>query len=330
MDLIQKFNLKVGQQEIMKTRRMITGIATILILATFLSTAAAAAAAKTCGIAVTKVPGKPGQEVTVEVRAEQNPGFTNLAMVLDFDPAKLELLKIDGKNPEGKAYLCGDMFSVNLNWTPGADDTDLDKTRTYPFLVCAGAEEVKGDGVLFTATFKVLEGSSGVLEVAPRVRYIRSNTAAMPAFEDITANETAGGVEILPEKIELSAQELWLREDGTGELTATGAENITWTSSAPEIVAVENGKLTAKAPGTAVITASAGTVRAECSVTVVVIGDLDGDNKLTAKDIMAGLRLYNTEAEELTPRQLCALDLDDNGRVEANEIMTVLDRYNGK
>ena len=299
----------------------------VLVLAAVLSMAVGAAAAKTCGVTVSTVPGKPGQEVTVEVRVERNPGFTNLATVLDFDPAKLELLKIDVKDPEGKAYLCGDQASVNLAWKPGTDDADLDPARTYPFLVCAAAEEVKADGILFTATFKVLQGTPGVLAVTPKVRYIRSNAAALPAFEDITAKVTAGGVEILPEKIELSAKELWLRENGTGTLTATGAENITWTSGAPEIVAVENGKLTAKAPGTAVITASAGTVRAECTVTVVMLGDMDDDGKLKVPDIMQGLDAFNKDLK-LTPAQMCAMDANGDGIVKITDLMVILERFN--
>ncbi len=331
MALIQKYNPKVGQQEVMKTRRTITFIAMVLVLATVLGMAVGAAAAKTCGITVSTVPGKPGQEVTVEVRAEKNPGFTNLAMVLDFDPAKLELVQVDLKDPEGKAYLCGDVASVNRSWKPGADD-DLDAARTYPFVVCAAVEEVKADGILFTATFKVLDGTPGVLAVTPRIRYIRNNTAALPVFEDITASVTPGGVEIpaAVDKIELSAAELWLRENGTDTLTVTGVpENtpISWQSSAPQFVEVDNGTLTAKAPGTAVITASVGNAKAECRVTVVMLGDMDGDGVVKISDIMQGLDAFNMNTQ-LTPAQMCALDADGDGVLKDSDIMTIIERFN--
>ncbi len=241
-------------------------------------------------------------------------------------------MKVDLKNPEGKAYLCGDVASVNLNWKPGADDTDLDAARTYPFVVCAAVEEVKADGILFTATFKVLDGTPGVLAVTPRIRYIRNNTAALPVFEDITASVTPGGVEIpaAVDKIELSATELWLRENGTDTLTVTGVpENtpISWQSSAPQFVEVDNGRLTAKAPGTAVITASVGNAKAECRVTVVMLGDMDGDGVVKIFDIMQGLDAFNTNAQ-LTPAQMCALDADGDGVLKDSDIMTIIERFN--
>ena len=74
--------------------------------------------------------------------------------------------------------------------------------------------------------------------------------------------------------IQLSQTSVRLSIGGTFELAATiypeSARNnvITWSSSAPDIVAVDNGTLTAVAIGSAVITAQAGNVTATCSVTV--------------------------------------------------------------
>ena len=74
--------------------------------------------------------------------------------------------------------------------------------------------------------------------------------------------------------IQLSQTSVRLSIGGTFELTATiypeSARNnvVTWSSSAPDIVAVDNGTLTAVAIGSAVITAQAGNVTATCSVTV--------------------------------------------------------------
>lgn len=74
--------------------------------------------------------------------------------------------------------------------------------------------------------------------------------------------------------IQLSQTSVRLSIGGTFELTAAiypeSARNnvVTWSSSAPDIVAVDNGTLTAVAIGSAVITAQAGNVTATCSVTV--------------------------------------------------------------
>lgn len=63
---------------------------------------------------------------------------------------------------------------------------------------------------------------------------------------------------------------LELTVGGTGKLTATGAEGITWTSSNADVAAVgEDGTVTAVAAGTATISASAeGADPVTCTVTV--------------------------------------------------------------
>lgn len=66
---------------------------------------------------------------------------------------------------------------------------------------------------------------------------------------------------------------LELTVGGTGKLTATGAEGITWTSSNAGVAAVgEDGTVTAVAAGTATISASAeGADPVTCTVTVKVL-----------------------------------------------------------
>ena len=63
---------------------------------------------------------------------------------------------------------------------------------------------------------------------------------------------------------------LELTAGGTGKLTATGAEGVTWTSSNADVAAVgEDGTVTAVAAGTATISASAeGADPVTCTVTV--------------------------------------------------------------
>ncbi len=88
-------------------------------------------------------------------------------------------------------------------------------------------------------------------------------------------SSTMSGV-VGKEKIEirLDCKEMHLVIGENGQLTAatTPAQSvlpITWSSSAPEIVSVEDGALTAVGIGSAVITAEFGGVRAACTVTVV-------------------------------------------------------------
>ncbi len=76
------------------------------------------------------------------------------------------------------------------------------------------------------------------------------------------------------EKVSLNKTEMTLRLNTVGILEAvvepTGAEQVVWTSSAPEIASVDNGKVRALKGGKAVITATAGGKSAECEVTVTV------------------------------------------------------------
>lgn len=71
-------------------------------------------------------------------------------------------------------------------------------------------------------------------------------------------------------KLSLDQTALELTVGGTGKLTATGAEGITWASSNADVAAVgEDGTVTAVAAGTATISASAeGADPVTCTVTV--------------------------------------------------------------
>lgn len=71
-------------------------------------------------------------------------------------------------------------------------------------------------------------------------------------------------------KLTLDQTALELTAGGTGKLTATGAEGITWTSSNADVAAVgEDGTVTAVTAGTATISASAeGADPVACTVTV--------------------------------------------------------------
>lgn len=84
--------------------------------------------------------------------------------------------------------------------------------------------------------------------------------------EDVDPNQPATPTV----KLSLDQTALELTVGGTGKLTATGAEGITWTSSNADVAAVgEDGTVTAVAAGTATISASAeGADPVTCTVTV--------------------------------------------------------------
>ena len=144
-------------------------------------------------IAAASVSSLPGREITVPVSIEGNPGFTNLAIAMEYDSTKLELKGIS-TNTE---ILGITKNRINVRWKK-------DEETTCGFLVAASPTAVTGNGPLFTATFKVLESFADTTEVTPRVLYLRSNAVDHKVFQSITPNVTVGTVKaVLPGDVNL-------------------------------------------------------------------------------------------------------------------------------
>ena len=128
-----------------------------------------AAEMTTCTVTADSVVAQPGQTVTVAIRIEDNPGFTNYAIALDYDRENMTLKSIEG--PVDSA----------VNSESG-------------LVVSASAEAVKDDCILFTATFEIAEDFEGPGAVTPQVQYIRNNEAVFSIFEEIHAAVQPGTV----------------------------------------------------------------------------------------------------------------------------------------
>lgn len=126
-----------------------------------------------CTVTADAVRGSAGGTVTVAVRVTDNPGFTNFAVRLDYDRENLTLIAME-PGPVGTA-------AVNPD-------------RQEPVCVAASAEAVKGDCVLFTATFEVAADFAGTAAVTPVVEYIRSSEAVLTVFEQLQAAVIPGSV----------------------------------------------------------------------------------------------------------------------------------------
>lgn len=139
-----------------------------------------------CIICADSVSGQAGGTVTVPIRISDNPGFTNLAIQLDYDRSSMTLLRLEtaqGDTP----YLCGTSASVNPEWT---DENGI----SYGYITCASAEPVKENGILFSATFQLSEDFSGSASVTPVVSYIRNNEAVFSVFEEVVSTAESGTV----------------------------------------------------------------------------------------------------------------------------------------
>ena len=144
-----------------------------------------AAELTSCTVTAESAAGAPGEEVTVEVRIGDNPGFTNFAIALDYDREHLTLKRINTKDGNTH-YLCGSNVSINEMWDA--------EEKEYGFVVSASADPVKENGILFTVTFEIAADFVGEAQVTPVVQYIRNNKAVFSIFEQIHAAVTAGAV----------------------------------------------------------------------------------------------------------------------------------------
>lgn len=166
--------------------------ATILSLLLLLSIAPVGTATET-GIEPTAVKvtaaslsSMPDREITVPVSIEGNPGFTNLAIALEYDPAKLELKSISTEN-----QILGTVKNrTNVQWKK-------DEKTTCGFLVAASPTAVTGDGILFTVTFKVHKDFAETTVVTPKVLYLRSNAVDHKVFQSITPEVTFGTIKAI-------------------------------------------------------------------------------------------------------------------------------------
>lgn len=166
--------------------------ATILSLLLLLSIAPVGTATET-GIEPTAVKvtaaslsSMPDREITVPVSMEGNPGFTNLAIALEYDPAKLELKSISTEN-----QILGTVKNrTNIQWKK-------DEKTTCGFLVAASPTAVTGDGILFTVTFKVHKDFAETTVVTPKVLYLRSKAVDHKVFQSITPEVTFGTIKAI-------------------------------------------------------------------------------------------------------------------------------------
>lgn len=170
--------------------RKIISILLVILLTVSVPMLVAAEEGNRCTITVESVAGSPGGTVTVAVSIAEHPGFTNLAIALEYDKEKLTLQSIQ-PHPDEQSCLKGAQISTNLNWQ---DETG----NSAAFLVSASDVPVRDDGVLFTATFETSSEFLGETVVTPRVLYVRNNEAVFSVFEELHSATVSGTVYSVP------------------------------------------------------------------------------------------------------------------------------------
>lgn len=125
-----------------------------------------------------------------------------------------------------------------------------------------------------TVTWSTSDAKVATVDQSGKVTAIDGGTATIKAACGEKSAECAVTVTVPVESITLDKATLELKKGESANLVATvGPANaddktVTWTSSAPEVATVENGKVTAVKSGSAIITASAGNKSVTCTVSV--------------------------------------------------------------
>lgn len=165
---------------------MVTVLLTVLLLPVRTEATSVQESRNSCIVLADSVSGRPGETVTVPVRIENNPGFTNFGIALDYDREQLELVSIQMTDEQKSPYLCGSYADANIAWES--------ENVTYGYAVCALAEETGENGVLFTVSFRLTEAFKEEALVTPKVHYVRNQSAVPAVFDEVQVQVTPGTV----------------------------------------------------------------------------------------------------------------------------------------
>lgn len=215
-------------------------------------------------------------------KAKASPGDTITYTVTMGEVSRFDSLKYKLSIPEGLTFVAGSgKLADNLKETLNCVDTAwTESTKVFYITLCS-------DGIGYTSTTptelmtfqcKVDDGATGSLKIE---FIIEPNNCYDSDYDNIAFTTETPSITITAAPkpatdITLNKSELTLAAGAVDEsLTATvtpddSTDTVVWSSDKPAVATVDSttGKVTAVAPGEAVITAKAGEKKATCAVTV--------------------------------------------------------------
>lgn len=243
----------------------------VMVFAMLATAVPAFAAGGTCtySIEADKTTAAPGDTINFTIYMQQTGNQNTLEGTLVI-PSGLTFVADSGKVTEGVAE--------KLNWTQALEGvawTPVPKMLLNGF----GAESYTGTEKLSLMTFQcTVDGDAAAKDyqvtlidlVADDENYETKNPTCIPATITVTAApKPATGISLNKSELTLTAG------NSDPSLTATvtppdSTDSVVWSSDKPAVAAVDSatGKVTAVAPGEAIITAKAGTKTATCTVKV--------------------------------------------------------------
>ena len=213
-------------------------------------------------------------------KAKASPGDTITYTVTMGEVSRFDSLKYKLSIPEGLTFVAGSgKLADNLKETLNCVDTAwTESTKVFYITLCS-------DGIGYTSTTptelmtfqcKVDDGATGSLKIEfiiePNNCYDSDYdniafTTETPSITITAAPKPATGITLNKSELTLTAGE---DETLTATVTPEGSTDaVVWSSSKTDVATVDaTGKVTAVAPGEAIITAKAGTKMATCTVKV--------------------------------------------------------------
>ena len=213
-------------------------------------------------------------------KAKASPGDTITYTVTMGEVSRFDSLKYKLSIPEGLTFVAGSgKLADNLKETLNCVDTAwTESTKVFYITLCS-------DGIGYTSTTptelmtfqcKVDDGATGSLKIE---FIIEPNNCYDSDYDNIAFTTETPSITITAAPkpatdIKLNKSETTIYTGNTETLVATvepsdTTDTVVWTSSKESVATVDNtGKVTAVAPGEAIITAKAGAKTATCTVKV--------------------------------------------------------------
>ena len=210
-----------------------------------------------------------GDKFAVTATLSGNEGLSAVTLKLDWNDSAVEFTGFNVIEEDGQKFLDSDLANVrNLTLEFNQDKGTVTAART---------SDTTMNGVLFVANFEVTGNGEAEISLKkdfPDFVFAKASGEKVAVNFDETDLEGLGLV-IPATSITLNQTELTLEEGGANYLlTATvepsdSTDSVVFTSSDENVATVtKSGNVVSVKPGTATITATAGSVSAECVVTV--------------------------------------------------------------
>ena len=257
-------------------KRILSALLVLVMMFTLMPTAFAAGPYQVVTVDKTSV--APGETVNLKVTLPEGIETAGSFTVrLNFDPAQFEVTKVtaplmlettDGEgNPAITTIVKIDVAGANKQGLLACNAAYIYNTINVAGVTVLEASLMVKEGASGTAAF-----SFDIFEITKSeggTQYIvkKDELASPPTITITGASKPATGITLNKTALTLTAGK---SETLTATVTpADTTDTVSWSSNKGAVATVDStGKVTAKAPGTATITATAGTKTATCTVTV--------------------------------------------------------------